>query len=373
MQDSSEGQALIIFVDAYPHHNIEKLKSLLPEGFVYSPLIPTFGFSINQKALLFGGKYPDECGYFNEWVPKEGKITRLEKFLSMTCWLMPAKIEGLAHKIYSKINKLDYYRIPFGMKYLWKRNPTEIYNRTSSEQSLLTEYSYERVLYMDMKSTLRDEMVFNKLTDMLNERVQELPDRIFVTLADCDSRLHRTGGRGEGSLEICEYYAEQISKVVQGYLEVRPKASVVILSDHGMSDVKAGFDAITILKTIANPSFSRFIYFVDATMLRVWYLDDVSREEVRRAFKNEDEVLRLSDVQRERYAISSKEFGDDIFTVASDDLMFEPNFYGRKRVNGMHGYLPHFESQKGIFITNRDYGEAEINAKDVFGILCDVS
>jgi predicted AlkP superfamily pyrophosphatase or phosphodiesterase len=206
-----------------------------------------------------------------------------------------------------------------------------------------------------------------------NEHRESIPKKVFITLADCDSRLHKTGGTGEGSDDICNYYATQITAVVKKFLKVFPKGNIVVLSDHGMSDVTMGFDVISILKSIAKPSNRTYIYFVDATMLRIWYFDQSIQVRVSNALKEHRELILMSDDNRLKYAIVNKEFGDDIYTVSEDNIMFEPNFYGRQRVNGMHGYIPTFDSQKGVFITNGNCQNTEIRANEVFPILCDVN
>ena len=373
MQDFDNDHSLVVFVDAFPYHSINKFRELLPKGFSYQSLTPTFGFSINQKALLFGGRTPDECGYFNEWVPKSGRMGFFERFCLYLSTFLPPKLEGFLHKLYSKYYNLDYYRIPFGMKYMWKRNPTEIYNRASTESSVITKYNYTRILYSDFQSTSRDEMVLRETMRIFNSKDRNsIPKNIFITLADCDSQLHRTGGTGEGSDDICNYYATEITALVKKFLNVFPNGNVVVLSDHGMSDVSRGFDVIAILKSIAKPSNRTYIYFVDATMLRIWYFDQSIKMRVRNSFKACNYLTLLSDEMRIEYGVVNKEFGDDIYTVSKDNIMFEPNFYGRKRVNGMHGYIPTFDSQKGIFISNSNSKSKEIHSNEVFPMLCDV-
>ena len=94
------------------------------------------------------------------------------------------------------------------------------------------------------------------------------------------------------------------------------------------------------------------LFFLDATMLRVWYLNPSKKGDFEKFVLSDKRICKLSEKEREQYRIVSREFGDDIFTIVSDEYMFAPSFYGRKMVRGMHGYLPKFESQYGICVTN---------------------
>ena len=357
---------LIIFVDAYPWFYRNLIKNELPEDMNISSLKPTFGFSINQKALLFSGKYPDEIGYFNEWRVSEKSPSKTQKIISKILPFIPPKVEGFLHKLYNKIFGLNYYRIPFGMKEYWSRNPTEVYNRDSIDKSVFTEHNYSRILCSDFKVNNRDEAVFNELNNRIDNG--DLAENTIVTLAECDQRLHLTGGLGKGGENVARYYANKIGEISRKYVSKYPLANLIVLSDHGMSNVNQGVN-IQLEKMFTSCSYDTFLYFIDATMLRLWFYNSELQNKILTYLRNHNDLEEVTENTREQFKITNSSFGEFIFTVNSDTKVFEPNFYGRKRVNGMHGYIPKYESQLGVFISNLKNKTVAINAKEAFEII----
>ena len=359
---------LVIFVDAYPHKYVEFFNSTLPKSMIARKLKPTFGFSINQKALLFDGQYPDEFGYFNEWRLKPKCIgtsflSPIDKLLSY----FPHKIEGLFHRLYTRLVGEDYYRIPFAMKGFFLRNPTEVYNRNYPLPTELSNNKWSKFLYRDFNSPERDNLNFKKIKNHINKS-KNPEELIFLCLADLDSGLHKVSGTGDSAIQLCKDYCYKISEIVNLYSSKFKDNEITVLSDHGMSTIEGNVN-LDLNLNIGKTGYNSYLYFLDATMCRVWYFDENLKELINKHLLSNENVKKLSKSERIKYKCLSSDFGDDIFTLKKDNVMFAPSFYGRKSVKGMHGYIPDYKSQFGIYISNKNLNEKEINAEEVYSHL----
>jgi predicted AlkP superfamily pyrophosphatase or phosphodiesterase len=123
---------------------------------------------------------------------------------------------------------------------------------------------------------------------------------------------------------------------------------VVICSDHGMADVERAVDA-GLRSRFGAPRPGRYVYFLDANMLRVWSDDARLRDDVGAFLRERGDGVLLTPAQRVRHGIASPAFGDHVF-VLDEGAIFWPGWYGGYFPRGMHGYMPDIASQQAIFI-----------------------
>jgi hypothetical protein len=128
-------------------------------------------------------------------------------------------------------------------------------------------------------------------------------------------------------------------------------APTLVLSDHGMSVLKrqAGIPELT-----AHPGFpDRFFVALDATMVRLWYLDDDERlrselrERVAERFPGR--FLSPEDLARYDLEFTGRLYGDEIYLLTPGHAVF-PNFHSFIKPKAMHAYAPEDRDQWGIFI-----------------------
>ena len=191
---------------------------------------------------------------------------------------------------------------------------------------------------------------------------------IFLCLADLDSGLHKVSGTGDSAIQLCKDYCYKISEIVKLYSAKSNDNEITVLSDHGMSTIEDNVN-LDLNLNIGKTGYNSYLYFLDATMCRVWYFDENLKELINKYLLSNENIKKLSKSERIKYKCLSSDFGDDIFTLKKDNVMFAPSFYGRKSVKGMHGYIPEYKSQFGIYISNKNLNEKEINAEEVYSHL----
>ncbi|MGH9020676.1 MAG: alkaline phosphatase family protein, partial [Acidimicrobiales bacterium] len=130
-----------------------------------------------------------------------------------------------------------------------------------------------------------------------------------------------------------------------------PDATTVVLSDHGMSVLtrQTGIPELT-----SHPAFpSRFFVALDATMVRLWYLDEDEslRRELRErvAGRFSGHFLTPEEITRYHLDFADRLYGDEIFLLDPGTGIF-PNFHSFIRPKAMHAYAPEDRDQWGIFV-----------------------
>jgi predicted AlkP superfamily pyrophosphatase or phosphodiesterase len=137
------------------------------------------------------------------------------------------------------------------------------------------------------------------------------------------------------------------------------KPLIFVFSDHGMIGEKKRLDVSFLTKL--DGFGKRFIFASDATMVRLWYPDPSSREQIRKAVERVGHCRLLSCEERTKLRIGVQDlsYGEDIFLFDPGYIIF-PNSYSYVRPKAMHAYTPDDPTQKGIFIAN---GGIEIGDK----------
>ena len=98
-----------------------------------------------------------------------------------------------------------------------------------------------------------------------------------------------------------------------------------------------------------------FIYFLDSTMVRIWFLKKVEPN-VKLDIVNNDLFLTHGffpnkDFLKENNIPIDEKFGD-ILWIARPGVLVHPDFFNNSPNKGMHGYDPNDEHSKGLFISN---------------------
>ena len=127
--------------------------------------------------------------------------------------------------------------------------------------------------------------------------------------------------------------------------------TTLAFSDHGMSRItrQHGIPELT-----RHPAFpERFFVALDATMVRLWYLDEDERlrEELRErvATRYPGHFLSADELAAHHLRFSGRLYGDDIYLLPPGVAIF-PNFHSFIRPKAMHAYDPADRDQWGIFI-----------------------
>ena len=341
---------LVIFVDALPWESIHLIKEKI-NYLDYYKMRPTLGYSINLKAELLGGYTPDNAGFFCEWSyhrdsPYEKKLRLMRQIFSILTPLH-SKVDGLLHKIFNRFNNEDIFRIPFKFLPYFAKQGTEAYRDEFHLPTVLSELGFSKSIYSDFSGPMRDELALEHLIEQISSKTS---NNYFAAFAEVDHKTHDYGVRSTKHTELIREYSDHIHKILVHFKGIYPEGEVLIFSDHGMSNpdqlISLDFES-----NIGRPGLNSYIYFVDATMVRIWIFDQTLEEGIVSYLKSFESGEILDNEQRRKYNVSNEDFGDIIF-VLDDTAIFNPNFFGSKAPLGMHGYLPENDSQLGVVISN---------------------
>jgi predicted AlkP superfamily pyrophosphatase or phosphodiesterase len=193
--------------------------------------------------------------------------------------------------------------------------------------------------------------------------------QVFLSLVDLDGVAHKYGTSSEQYLKYIDFLDSKISELVELYMEINQGyGEVIILSDHGMADVKEGF-TLRLEKDIGPAGLETYLYFVDSTMMRIWILQDGLSERIESYLKNLIVGQIITKEERAKYGLRLKDAGD-YFYILNEGYVFAPSFQRHRMDKAMHGYHPRLQSQHGIFLSNEkiDYSQS-IESVEVFKLL----
>jgi predicted AlkP superfamily pyrophosphatase or phosphodiesterase len=365
---------LVIFIDGFAYYFLENSRFLRTFSKKVKE-VPGLGYSINIKSELFGGYQPDDIGYFCEWM--YDKNSPLKKYAFLFNVLSPISLIGsyylkrMAHMLVSRIINKNISVIPFEyLRYFsaYDKSPYEngfvfptVFNKSGS---LL------KIIYSDFpKSSSRDQEIFRKTKVAINQKTH---DNIFVACADLDHINHKYGIGSDMSIEKIKKLDKMLEEVCNLFTEKNPEGNIFILSDHGFVNVKDNV-RLGLQNRFGKISESTFIYFVDATLARIWVFDSVLKKEIFEYLDNLWFGRLINEEERKRFGVTDKKLCDYIFLL-NEGIVFSDSFVVKKDIKSLHGYHPDLESQKGIFLTNnKNFHEREsITALEIFYLLSSV-
>jgi hypothetical protein len=165
-----------------------------------------------------------------------------------------------------------------------------------------------------------------------------------------DSRRFRESVRGTDDL---------IRQTVAAVHQQFPGSPALIFSDHGMSRIE---EQHGIPRLHRHPEFpKRFLFALDATMVRVWYWHDDAalRDEVRDivASTYRGHWLDRDEISAFHLRFAQRLYGDEMFLLDPGMAIF-PNFHSYIKPKAMHAYDPAGADQLGILIAPAQVGSA---------------
>ena len=362
-----------ILADAFRHDYLSEemtpyLHALAQDGWS-SPLRPILGYSDGIRATIFTGRYPDQHGYWMEygmrpssspwaWAQNFGALDRFPSdvalrgtklAVSMSAMRVMARRRQLEH--------MDLRNVPFrALPYfdLTLRMPMTAYRALDSETIFdRCRDAGLRFVYLDSSKIDRETLV---------SRAASLPEDIglvFVYLHHIDMASHVFGIDSQRFRQSVSGTDDLIRKTVAAVREQFPAAPTLIFSDHGMSRIE---EQHGIPRLHRHPDFpKRFLFALDATMVRVWYWrDDAAlREEVREIVAHTYQGHWLSDQEIDSFHLrfDSRLYGDEMFLLEPGTAIF-PNFHSYIKPKAMHAYDPADPDQLGILVAPQSVGPA---------------
>lgn len=357
---------LVFLIDAFRNDFLSegqtpRLASLAGAG-VRKPLQPILGYSDAIRAMLFTGRPPDETGYWMEYAyrPQEspwrgfGRLAPLDRLPS------DLALRGLKMAVSASVMKplaarrgrphLSLRTVPFRAI---DRFDLTLHEPMTAPKALGYSSIFDACTATGRPWAYLDASRVRRPSDLLDQ-VDQLPNDVglvFVYLHQIDMAAHLVGIESPLFWRRVRATDELFGGVRDRLLRRFTDATTLVLSDHGMSVLtrQTGIPELTI-----HPAFpDRFFVALDATMVRLWYLDDDERlrrelrERVAERFSGR--FLSSEDLARYHLNFTDRLYGDEIFLLTPGTAIF-PNFHSFIKPKAMHAYAPEDRDQWGIFI-----------------------
>ena len=377
------------------------------EGEYYKRVIPHFGFC--ERTEIFTGQNPKESGFFTAigYDPTHSPFKNVKglKLIEYLERIVPKKmgIPGIASSgifyrafrllvnkwIISETNGISSQHIPIPLLKYWGLTEDKIDLRDKkafnvpSIFSLLSDnsktYFYDSFTALNMPSNGSD---INRMQMVVNDIKANNEDFYLVYVSAPDSYGHKYGPDTIEFKEVLKQMDLDLKTYTNKILEIDSKANFIYLGDHGMATVNQYFDAEKEILSIAKNNYLElekdFIYFLDSTLVRLWFFTEGAKNIFEQAlynsptFINNGVFINEDIANQEKIPWGDKRYGDMIWWANTGVLVFPDFFHRVKKYKGMHGYDPtKYENQGTCIVYGEGIEKREIKSiylTDVFDI-----
>jgi hypothetical protein len=357
---------LVFLIDAFRHDYLaEQTTPSLAElagGGVTLPLKPILGYSDAIRATFFTGQQPDETGYWMEYcyrpetspwkglpplaavdrVPTDLARRGLKLAASKTVMPRLAKRKGVTHlnvrnMPLKALDKFD-FTLSEPMTAPMALGHPSIFDAAAA--------AGRPWAYLDASKVRRPSDLFSQL-----DEVPADVGLIFVYLHQIDMAAHLFGITSSIFWRRVRYTDRLVGQIRGSVRRRFGEVPTLVFSDHGMSILtrQTGIPELT-----RHPGFpERFFVALDATMVRLWYLDEDEglRRELRERVATRFPGHFLSDDELKAHHLQfrGRLYGDEFYLLPPGIGIF-PNFHSFIKPKAMHAYDPADQDQWGIFI-----------------------
>ena len=357
-------RVLAILVDAFRYDYLSEkytpfLHSMCKQGF-YAPLRPILGYSDAIRATIFTGTYPNVHNYWimYRYSPETSPIRMFEalKFIDYIPidlfkrglkFVLSATLCKILGDIYD-YDELSIRNIPLNIIHFFDFSSKKsilfprVFNSSSTLFDVLRDNNV-KFAYLD-STKLRGRLLHNLI--MLDPDVQV----IIVYLHYLDYSAHRHGLNSPRFWIQVKNIDKTVKSIVNSAKQrYGDKLDVIIFSDHGMVQTK---QFLNFERFMHHRKFGEeFLFFLDSTMVRLWYMNPNVKEEVHKLFRGLGYGAFLSEEEKRELRINfdHRYYGDDIYLLKPGFSIFS-NFISWLKPKAMHAYHPKYGHQLGIAI-----------------------
>ena len=361
-------RVLAILIDAFKYDYLSDnltpfLWSLAKREFC-APLRPILGYSDSIRATIFTGTYPDVHGYWIKYSfrPENSPFDFLGnlKFIDRVPDNLAKRVFRFVFSlVLGKVMALKYDcsaigadNIPFGIARYFDATLRKdmvspgAFGNLPSLFDVLLEHG---IRFSFVSST----MLMDKFGRRVLKKLRGLSKDtqfIFVYLDHLDFAAHRYGIKSRRFQYILRYIDALIEDIIKTVKKrFNDEIKFTVFSDHGMAEIE---NSINFERMMFDKRFGKdYIFFLDSTMIRIWYLNEVVKEKIRARFNKLPYGHFLSQDEKAdlRINFSHRYYGDDIYLIEPGYSIF-PDFMSLLKHKAMHAYHPKHRSQIGIFI-----------------------
>lgn len=219
-------------------------------------------------------------------------------------------------------------------------------------------YFYDSFTALGFQSKFKSD---NERLNGVVESFQTHPrDLYLIYLSTPDSMGHRYGPGSQPLRDALKQMDQRLERFVGAVQSVRQDVKFVFLGDHGMLEVKGRINAEKEIQQIASRLRLRlerdYLYFLDSTTVRIWYMNDNARSQFTgalsesAAFASQGAWMDADLARRYGSPWPDRRYGDCLW-VANPGVIVFPDFFHRYLpCQGMHGYDPDVSESQGMGI-----------------------
>jgi len=331
------------------------------KGEHYERVIPSLGYC--ERSEILSGLKPDESGYFTAigYDPETSPFRKIKWLLKLKC------LSGVLKKWISKANNgMRTYEIPLSLLPYWNLTEDKIDHRLkeafpSNTILSLLENAGKNYFYASFTSFNLPNGTDNDRMRMALHAAGDLQYELYLIYISSPDIWGHEYGPDSLELKRALYKMDRdLEAFSKEFIRKRPESKFVFLGDHGMVPISLCIDVESELLPLAkrlNIKIKKdFIYFLDSTLMRVWFLSEKARAIFEKPLKESvlliENGLFIDESLAKRFHIpwNDKRYGDLIWLANAGGLVF-PNFFLRKNpYKGCHGYDPYVSDSQGTCI-----------------------
>jgi hypothetical protein len=326
----------------------------LSEGGMAGPLENIYAYR-GIEATLFSGRYPSEHGVWGEFRPAD--CTRPEKVFERLGRGM-IEIGDLLPSDRLRLNvRYVVSRLQRGNDLLPTSNliPARLLPRFSSSLeraawdsgslgAIPTLFDQLRASGKTFATLVYPEVMHDhQLAGMLRARTAQraLPDFWYIKFSALDALGHRFGPdltQLRPALEALDSQIAELIEILRSAYAAEP-IDIVVLSDHGMSQVEQAIDVRPILKRIEQIAAGKLLYFLDSTTIRLWSASPSVRDAAAGMLAELPGLRVLGSDDRRALRVPDDNATGDVLAACDEGLVIFPDFFRKESAPlGMHGY-----------------------------------
>ena len=177
----------------------------------------------------------------------------------------------------------------------------------------------------------------------------------FLYLSELDAVLHFHPSGGEELESRMAWYERELRRLFGLAKQVDPRATLTVLSDHGMAPVTERFDLVQEVENLGFRFGKDYLAIYDSTMARFWFFSDAAREAICGCLGKLTCARVLDDDELKTLGIffPDRRYGEAIVLLNPGWLIARSDFNGAGwNPQGMHGYHPDDPFSDAIYLSN---------------------
>ena len=381
---------VFILMDAFRHDYLTKeatpfLFHCSRNGEYYKTVLPGLGYC--ERTEILTGLHPEQSGFLTaigydpdhspfkniKWLP----VFEWAEFLILNFFQLLG--QNFSQRLYhyykyrmkrffrKQSSGMSPYEIPVSLLSYWSLTEDQTDHREEdafpapSILSLLNQkggtFYYDSFTALNLPANGTDK---DRLQMVLTEVKDRAHDLVLIYISAPDHFGHKYGPQSEELNQALRQMDQDLKDFTEKFQQFIPESNFVFLGDHGMTPVTHSFDAgehlLPLAKSLGLKLKRDFIYFLDSTLMRVWFLSDKARkvfpEEIKAStsFQNLGTFFNKALARKHHIPWPAPKYGDLIWWTNPGVIIFPDFFHKIAQNKGMHGYDPNLPESQWVCI-----------------------